>query len=121
MDGRSGGRRNHGRPSFVRSKWKTITADGADVSLVTVRVVDGQGRTVPVASNEIVVTVTGAGRLLGVGNGDPICHESDKGARRTTFNGLCLVLVQASRTARTIAIRADSAGFKSATASIDAH
>jgi len=97
----------------------TITADGADVSLVTVKVVDGQGRTVPVASNEIVFTVTGAGRLLSVGNGDPSCHESDKGARRTAFNGLCLGIVQASHAAGAITIKADSAGLRSATASID--
>jgi beta-galactosidase len=99
---------------------KTITADGLDVSLVTVRVVDDQGRTVPVASHEVAFTVTGAGRLLGVGNGDPSCHESDKGARRTTFNGLCLAIVQASRAAGTITIKADAAGLRSATASIDA-
>jgi beta-galactosidase len=99
---------------------KTIAADGADVSFVTVRIVDGQGRTVPVASNEVAFTVTGAGRLLGVGNGDPSCHESDKGARRTAFNGLCLAIVQASSDAGTITIRADSAGLKSAIASVDA-
>jgi len=99
---------------------KTITADGVDVSLVTVRVVDDHGRTAPVASNEIAFAVTGAGKLLGVGNGDPSCHESDKGARRSAFNGLCLVIVQASRTAGTITLKADSVGLRSATVSIDA-
>ena len=98
----------------------TIAADGADVSLVTVRVVDGRGRTVPSASNEVAFAVTGAGRLLGVGNGDPSCHESDKGDRRTAFNGMCLAVVQASLTAGTITIRADSAGLVSATASVEA-
>jgi beta-galactosidase len=97
-----------------------LAADGADVSLVTVRVVDDQGRTVPVASNEVAFTVAGAGRLLGVGNGDPSCHEPDKGTRRTAFNGLCLAIVQAARTAGAITVRADAAGLTPATAIIDA-
>jgi beta-galactosidase len=99
---------------------KTIIANGVDVSLVTVRVVDDRGRTVPTASNEIVFTVTGAGRLLGVGNGDSSCHESDKGARRSAFNGLCLAVAQASRAPGTLTIRADSADLQPATVFIDA-
>ena len=99
---------------------KTVTANGVDVSLVTVRVVDDEGRTVPVASNEITFTVAGTGRLLGAGNGDPSCHESDKGALRTAFNGLCLAIVQASHTAGAITVRADSDGLRPATVSIDA-
>jgi len=97
-----------------------IAADGADVSLVTVRVVDDHGRTVPVACDEVVFTVAGVGRLLGVGNGNPSCHEPDKGVKRTAFNGLCLAIIQASHTAGTITIKADAAGLRSTAASIDA-
>ena len=97
-----------------------LTADGADISLVTVKIVDAQGRTVPVATNEVTFSVTGAGHLLGLGNGDPTCHEPDKGSRRSAFNGLCLAIVQSSRTPGAIAIQADSPGLKSATAAIEA-
>jgi beta-galactosidase len=48
--------------------------------MVAVEVVDAQGRTVSVADNEVTFRVTGSGRLIGVGNGDPSSHESDKGA-----------------------------------------
>ena len=75
----------------------TLAADGSDISLVTVRIVDSQGRVVPVADNLVTFKVTGAGRLLGLGNGDPACHESDKGNQRSAFNGLCLAIIQASR------------------------
>lgn len=98
----------------------TLTADGKDISLVTVRIIDAQGRTVPVAANEVTFNVTGAGELLGVGNGDPDCHESDKGKKRCAFNGLCLAIVQSSDAAGAITIQADSPGLKSATASIEA-
>jgi beta-galactosidase len=39
--------------------------------------VDAQGRAVPVAQNKINFSLEGAGKILGVGNGDPSCHEPD--------------------------------------------
>jgi beta-galactosidase len=55
----------------------TINADGADVSVFTVSVTDAQGRVVPTAGNKINFDLSGAGKILGVGNGDPSCHEPD--------------------------------------------
>jgi len=54
-----------------------INADGEDVSLFTVSATDAQGRAVPVAQNLIHFEATGAGKILGVGNGDPSSHEPD--------------------------------------------
>ena len=56
---------------------KTINADGQDVSVFTVSAVDAKGRIVPVAQNKIHFSVEGAGNIIGVGNGDPSCHEPD--------------------------------------------
>lgn len=97
-----------------------LKADGADISLVTVKIVDAQGRTVPVANNLMTFEVTGAGHLLGLGNGDPACHEPDKGNQRSVFNGLCLAIVQSSRTPGAITIHADSPGLKSTAVIIEA-
>jgi len=55
-----------------------IKADGEDVSVVTVQVVDDQGRLVPTAANEVQFTLQGPGKIIGVGNGDPISHEPDR-------------------------------------------
>jgi beta-galactosidase len=55
----------------------TLRADGQDVSVITVSVRDAQGRLVPVANNLIQFDLEGPGRILGVGNGDPSCHEPD--------------------------------------------
>ena len=55
----------------------TINADGEDVSVITVSVTDAKGRIVPVAGNKINFAIEGAGKILGVGNGDPSCHEPD--------------------------------------------
>src|SRR5476649_2716424 len=55
----------------------SIKADGEDVSVFTVSATDAQGRAVPVAQNKINFAVAGAGKILGVGNGDPSSHEPD--------------------------------------------
>jgi beta-galactosidase len=55
----------------------TIDANGEDVSVITVAVADAQGRVVPVADNAVSFELEGPGRIIGVGNGDPSCHEPD--------------------------------------------
>jgi beta-galactosidase len=97
----------------------TLTADGADLSLVTVKILDAQGRTVPMATNAVTFNLTGPGQLLGVGNGNPASHEPDKAKQRSAFNGLCLAIIQSSREPGAIRIQADSPGLKSAAASIE--
>lgn len=67
------------------------------LKVVTARIVDKQGRVVPDASNYITFEVSG-GRVLGVGNGDPSCHEPDvfapgKPIGRSAFSGLAQLLV----------------------------
>ena len=111
-----------GEPAAIKLEpdCKTLTADGTDISLVTVKIVDEQGRTVPVATNAVTFSVTGPGQLLGVGNGDPSCHEPDKGKQRSAFNGLCLAIIEASRSRDAISIQADSPGLKSAVAVFEA-
>ena len=97
----------------------TLTADGADVSFVTTRIVDDQGRTVPVATNMVTFNINGPGQLLGVGNGNPSTHEPDKAKQRSAFNGLCLAIIQSRHEPGTISIQADSPGLKSAAATIE--
>jgi beta-galactosidase len=84
-----------------------IDADGEDVAILTVAAVDGQGRAVPTADVLVDFKVTGEGALIGVGNGDPNCQESDKEPRRSLFNGLAQVIVQATKTAGAIEIVAE--------------
>ena len=55
----------------------TINADGRDVSVITVAIADAQNRTVPLATNLIHFALSGPGRIIGVGNGDPTDHEAD--------------------------------------------
>ena len=102
-----------------------IAADGEDVSIVTVQVADAHGRIVPVASDAVSFRVTGPGRLIGVGNGDPSCHEPDKPAspdhaRRSAFNGLCMAIVQALKQPGEVRVEASAQGLKGASVVIQA-
>ncbi|MBD8874482.1 beta-galactosidase GalA [Rhodanobacter sp. DHB23] len=89
-----------------------IGADGQDVAMITVDVLDEHDRPVPTANNKIAFRISGAGKLIGVGNGDPNCLESDKAPKRSLFNGLAQVIVQSTDSAGTIRIEAveDAAG-----------
>ena len=83
-----------------------INADGEDVAVVKVEVLDKEGRAIPTAANLISFKVSGDGRLIGVGNGDPNCQESDKEPKRSLFNGLAQVIVQANKIPGTITVEA---------------
>eukprot|EP00727_Mastigamoeba_balamuthi_P006116 m51a1_g2123 putative C-tail anchored protein, Glycoside hydrolase family domain (1594) ;mRNA; f:1670213-1679522 len=72
---------------------EAIEADGQDVALVKVAIVDSAGRVVPTASNFLTFSIDGVGSVVGVGNGDPSCHEPDKASTRSAWNGLALFTV----------------------------
>jgi beta-galactosidase len=87
-----------------------IDANGEDIAIVRVEGRDKEGRLVTVADNGISFKVTGEGSLIGLGNGDPNCQESDKAndnhSLRSLFNGLAQVIVQATKTPGTIVLEA---------------
>ena len=104
----------------LKTDRSSILADGRDVAVVTVEVLDSKGRVVPDACPELRFRLEGDGRILGVGNGDPSylgadhpntqdCHEFSIPA----FNGLAQVLVQSGRTAASkLVITCNSQGLK---------
>ncbi len=104
----------------LTSDRETMTADGEDVVSVAVMVLDEAGNQVPTANNLLEFEVTGQGRLLGVGNGDPSSHETEKGPTRRLFNGLAAALVQSTRTAGEATITVRSAGLRGASLGVRA-
>ena len=88
-----------------------INADGEDVSLVRVSILDREGRAAPTAENRVRFRLEGPGEILGVGNGDPSSHEADRGSERSAFNGLALVIVRAAKRPGVITLTAESPGL----------
>ena len=83
----------------------TLQADGRGVAQIEVRLVDDEGRTVPVADNKLQISLQGEGRILGIDNGRPDCHEQWKSTERTAFHGLLFVIVQAGESEETMKLR----------------
>ena len=92
----------------------TLTADGEDLTMIEVDVRDAQGRLVPTAGNLVSFTLTGPGRIAGVGNGNPSCHEPDQASSRSAFNGKCLVIVGANDAPGSLTLTAHAPGLKPA-------
>jgi beta-galactosidase len=110
----------------LRASQTQIKADGQDVSSLTIEIQDAQGRVIPTAGNKLNFKLSGEGKIIGVGNGDPGCHEADKpdapdSATRSAFNGLCLVIVQASKKAGTIELEVTADGLESAKITIQSN
>ncbi len=74
----------------------TLLGDGVDAQPIRIEALDQRGRPVPIADNEVTLTITG-GRIIGVGNGDPTSTASSKGNKVKLFNGKAQVIVQSER------------------------
>jgi beta-galactosidase len=73
---------------------REISADGHDLSFVTVRVTDDAGLTAPRSDNRIHFELEGPGVIEATDNGDPTSFESFQSHDRNAFNGLCLVIIR---------------------------
>lgn len=72
----------------------TISADGLDLSFVTIKVVDENGLTVPRASNQLSFSIEGPGEIVATDNGDAANLVSFASHQRAAFNGLALVIIK---------------------------
>ncbi|GAB3453705.1 beta-galactosidase GalA [Massilia terrae] len=96
-----------------------LAGDGRDAMPITVRALDAQGRAVPVADPLVTFAISGGGKSLGHGNGDPNSHEDEKGNTRRLFNGLAQLIVQSDwNSSGTLEVRATAPGLQAATLSI---
>jgi len=95
-----------------------IAADGSDLAMITVEVVDRRGVVVPRADVPVHFEIAGDARLIGVGNGDPNSREADQGSSRTSFNGMCQAIVQAGTAGGNIRLTARAETLSSAAVAI---
>jgi beta-galactosidase len=97
-----------------------LLGDGADAQPITVEAVDDQGRVVPTAKLPVTFDITGPGAIIGLNNGDPDCHEPEKGNKHSIYNGLAQVIVQSTLAGSgPLTLRATADGLTSAEVTID--
>lgn len=112
-------------PAALRLTCETGTGlqnDGNDIAVVTVEVTDKKGRRVPTAGNYVDFEVKN-GRVLGVGNGNPSCHEPDVFAAgekmgRSVFSGCAQLIIASDRSGLPVEVTATSEGLKGTVLSI---
>ncbi len=98
-----------------------ITADGTDLSFITLRVLDATGNPVPDAGNKISFSIEGAGEIVATDNGDPADLVSFVSKERVAYAGLALVIVKSIKgKAGAIKIKATAAGMKTGILTISA-
>ena len=116
-----------GKPAVVQltPDRAAIRADAEDVAIITVSIADSAGRLVPTANLPVTFTLSGPGRILGMGNGDPLCHEPDQIVppsndpwRRSTFHGLAQIIVQADAEPGELVLTATTDGLQPCTLKI---
>jgi len=72
----------------------TLAGNGTDATPVNVMVRDAKGRPVETANMKLVFEISGAGTIIGMGNGNHNNHEPEKGNEYSLYNGLAQVIIQ---------------------------
>ncbi|MFP5210180.1 MAG: glycoside hydrolase family 2 TIM barrel-domain containing protein [Acidobacteriota bacterium] len=93
---------------------EALRADGKDLAHIVATVTDSSGTMVPGADLRIDFDVQGAGRIIGVDNGDPLSHMDFRGHEMAAFRGKCLAVIQATKQAGHVTIRARAQGLQEA-------
>ncbi len=97
----------------------TLTADGQDLSFVTVRIEDKDGNLCPMADNEVRFDASGAGSIAAVDNGNAATFESFQADHRSAFSGMAMLIVRTTKgKPGDIKVTATSAGLQPGTVTL---
>ena len=89
-----------------------LTADGRALAYIDISAVDKDGNPVDNANNRVNIKVTGAGRLLGMDNGDSADFEQYKTNSRRMFSGKLLAVIGAKTEPGEIRVEVSSVGME---------
>ncbi len=115
-------RRSFGDTATVRlTPDKTqLAANSDDMIFVEIEALDKDGNTVDNANDRVTVTVTGAGRLVGLDNGDATDYDQYKSTSRRLFSGKLLAMIAADKTAGEIVVTVQPNGLEPVLLSLQA-
>jgi beta-galactosidase len=95
-----------------------ITADGQDLSYITVELRDAGGTRNPKAENALAFRLQGPGTIAGVGNANPVSIESYQRPERKAWQGRALVIVRSANQPGDIRLEVSSPGLPPAAITI---
>ncbi len=97
-----------------------LKADPEDLIFVGISVVDNMGREVKNARNRINIKVSGAGRLVGLDNGDSTDYEQYKCTSRKLFSGKLMAIIASNGEEGDILLTASSKDLEGADVTLKA-
>ncbi|MFK8268990.1 DUF4982 domain-containing protein [Capnocytophaga cynodegmi] len=105
-----------GKPHSLRltADRNVITADGKDLSFITIEAVDKDGNLCPNVNDLVTFKVSGAGTYRAASNGDATSTDQFHLPKMHLFNGKLVAIVQSSEKAGEITFEAKSKGLKTA-------
>lgn len=88
-----------------------LLADGQDLIFMEISMIDEDQNPVDNANNRVEVSVSGAGRLIGLDNGDSTDYDQYKGTSRRLFSGKLLAIIAAKQEPGEISVKVTSKGL----------
>jgi beta-galactosidase len=109
-----------GKPANIRliADRTEISANGQDLSFVTVEIVDENGTIQPNAENPLQFTTRGPGKIVGVDNANLKDLDCYAGHTRKAWHGRAMVVIMSGRLAGDIELEASSPGLPAARVTI---
>ncbi|WP_175639004.1 glycoside hydrolase family 2 TIM barrel-domain containing protein [Metabacillus schmidteae] len=106
-------RRSFGDAKYIslQPDKENVIANGTDLLFVEITLDDEHGNPVEDALNRVDVHVSGAGRLVGLDNGDSTDYDQYKGISRRLFSGKLMAIIASTLEAGKIMIEVSSNGL----------
>jgi len=104
----------------LRADKPMLAADGTDLTFVEIGMEDGDGYPVENAVNRVRVDVSGAGRLVGLDNGDSTDYDPYKGVSRRLFSGKLMAIIAAGTEPGPVRVEVSSPGLETAVLELEA-
>ena len=98
---------------------KKISADGQDLSFITIEVTDKDGGLQPNAQNQLQFSISGPGSIAGVDNADIKDIDPYTGNTRKAWHGRALVVIRSTKKTGDIKLTVSSEGLSIATVTIN--
>jgi len=92
----------------------TISADGQDLSFITIEILDKNGIRQPNANNRLEFSISGPGVIAGVDNADIKDLDSYAGNSRKAWKGKALLVIRSTKKPGVITLHVSSKGLKEA-------
>ena len=85
-------------PSVETGTGSALLLNGQDAGMVSAALMDATGKIAHSSSLNVSFSiVSGPGRIIGVGNGDPTCHEPNQATWRSAYHGLARAIIQVTQ------------------------